>query len=85
MTDIYEDSTYPDPVIRMPQTTQVRLVGGGGEGVTGLRGELAASVASIIAPLAAISVNGGTHADPSTHKGALLIHLVVELPPNMNH
>ena len=24
MTDIYEDSTYPDPVIRMPQTTQVR-------------------------------------------------------------
>ena len=24
MTDIYEDSTYPDPVVRMPQTTQVR-------------------------------------------------------------
>ncbi|MCG8625297.1 MAG: septin family protein [Proteobacteria bacterium] len=24
MTDVYEDSTYPDPVIRMPQTTQVR-------------------------------------------------------------
>ena len=69
MTDIYEDSTYPDPVIRMPQTTQVRSY------ALVLRSRLATSVVSIIASSHLNECCMYTH--PSTHRSAFLISSVV--------